>query len=139
MKTTQFPTGVKSPPIVVALFIPGHGTIVASSIKVGQAAQSVQTCTTITWKHRNWANCAEPNSVSIAVQKGWLASAAASAIPKGSKMAIYGKPAKTAEGFQNPCADGTERGDGCQKFLAEHPNIAIVNPAAKKRAMEFVV
>lgn len=60
-------------------------------------------------------------------------------IPAGSKMAIYGKPGRgTTEGFQNPCADGTEKGDGCQRFLAEHPNIKLVNPAAK-RALEFVV
>lgn len=137
VKTAKFPTGVKSPPIVVALFLPGHGTVVATSIKVGEAKQSTQTCATVTWKHRNYANCAEPNSLSIAVAKGWLASAAGSAIPSGAKMAIYGKPGKT-EGYQNPCADGTEKGDGCQRFLSEHPHIKLVNPGAK-RAVEFVV
>ena len=126
-----YPNGVKAPPIMVALFVPGQGTIIASSIKVGAAEQSSQTCTTITWKHRNYANCAEPNSVSIEGQLGW------GAIPKGSKMAIYGKPGKT-EGFQNPCGDGTEKGDGCQRFLRDNPNIELVNPKLKRAvAVEF--
>lgn len=127
------------PPVVVALFIPGHGTIVASSIRPGTKEVSSQTCKTIPWKHRNWANCAEPNSVSIAVREGWIAGPEGSKIPKGSKMAIYGRPAKSVdEGFQNPCADGLEIGDGCQRFLAEHPNIELVNPV-QKRAVEFTV
>lgn len=128
---------MKTPPIVVALFIPGHGTIVASSIKTGTNAQSSQTCKTITYKHRNYANCAEPNSVSIAVREKWIAGSAGGDIPKGSKMAIYGKPGKT-EGFQKPCADGNEKGDGCQRFLSDHPNIQLVNPV-QKSAVEFTV
>lgn len=130
---------MKITPVAVALFIPGHGTIVATSIKPGEEVQSSQTCKTITWPHRNWANCAEPNSVSIAVREGWIAGPEGSKIPKGSKMAIYGQPAKRLDaGFQNPCADGLEIGDGCQRFLAEHPNIELVNPV-QKRAVEFAV
>ncbi|PSR99073.1 hypothetical protein BD289DRAFT_450520 [Coniella lustricola] len=137
VKTTAYPSGVKTPPVVVALYIPGKGVIVATSIKVGAAIQSTQTCTTVLWQHRNYANCAEPNAIAIAVQQGWLTSAAGSAMPAGSMIAIYGKPGKT-EGFQSPCADGTEKGDGCQKLLATYPHLTLVNPATK-RAMEFVV
>lgn len=131
------PSGVKAPPIVVALFLPNKGVVLASSIKTGAPAQSTQTCATITWQHRNYANCGEPNALSITVQEGWITSSANSAIPAGAKMAIYGKPGKT-EGFQKPCADGHERGDGCEKFLSEHPNISLVNPAGSKRSVEFV-
>lgn len=128
---------MKTPPIVVALFLPGHGTIIASSIKVGTDEQSSQTCKVITYKHRNYANCGEPNSVSIAVREGWIAGSAGPDIPPGSKMAVYGKPGKI-EGFQKPCADGHEKGDGCQRFLSDHPNIHLVNPV-QKRGVKFTV
>lgn len=101
--------------------------------------QSVQTCKVITWKHRNFANCAEPNSVAIAVQQKWITSSDNSALPAGSKMAIYGRPAKKMQpSFQEPCAEHSEKGPGCEKFLAEHAHISLVNPA-KKRAVELVV
>lgn len=125
---------------MAALFLPGHGTIVASSIRPGVGStQSVQTCKVITWQHRNFANCAEPNTLALAVQQGWIASSDNSALPAGSKMAVYGKPSKKMQpSFQLPCDEHIEKGPGCQKLMAEHSHISLVNPS-KKRALEFVV
>lgn len=127
------------PKVAVSLFVPGHGTIIATSIKPakGKSQTTAQTCKTITWgtTHNKKANCAEPNAVSIAVQQGWIKDA--TAVPEGTKMAIYGKPGST-EGFQQPCVDNP-RGPGCESLIKElEPHLKVVNPTTK-RAVVFQV
>lgn len=127
------------PKVAVSFFVPGHGTIIATSIKPakGKSQTTAQTCKTITWgtTHNKKANCAEPNAVSIAVQQGWIKDA--TAVPEGTKMAIYGKPGST-EGFQQPCVDNP-RGPGCESLIKElEPHLKVVNPTTK-RAVVFQV
>lgn len=133
VKKAQFPSRVKAPKVVAALFVPGKGVVVAGSISTGQEKQSTQTCKIVTFQHRNFANCAEPNAAAIAAAQGFIAqnpTTNALTIPPGTKMAIFGKPGKT-QGFQQPCTTNN-RGDGCSKFLADNPNIQLVNPASRR-------
>lgn len=126
---------------MVALFVPNKGVVMASTIKTdGVPKPSAQTCRMVKWDHRSSWNCAEPNSVSIAQQQGWIAGTESTDIPKGTKMAIYGKPGKTA-GFQGPCEENAAGVSGCTRFISEH-KIKIVNPtggaSTSKRAVDFV-
>ncbi|ROW08711.1 hypothetical protein VPNG_06373 [Cytospora leucostoma] len=147
IKIPQHPTGVKGPAIVVALFVPNHGTIIASTISTGVSGggQSVQTCKTfdtVKDPHRSFYNCAEPNTISIAIQQGWLSGANGGKFPKGSKMAVYGKPNKKLPlGFYEPCPELNAAGklvSGCQDMLKKYPEIEIANPP-KKRAVDLIV
>lgn len=108
-----------------ALFIPGKGWILDTSLKaVGSNTQSAQTCDVVTdFSHINKANCAEMNALAIMLDQGWAEPT------QGAVMACYGdygKPETVKPKWVNPCRAAVSKVDqqlypGCKETLMNNP------------------
>ncbi len=120
--------GLARPSTMAALWVSGHGTILASSIigqgaKQSQNTQALNVCST-----RYHGNCAEMNAIALAQHLGWNL--------QGASIAVFGydKHTDTNHHF-SPCADANGR-DGCGGVLVHYDIHAITKRALA--AIEFM-